>query len=102
MFYLSKLLGSPVKDVENKSAGTLHDLVVSTRQAYPRVTAVGIRRRGKVLYAPWDAVSSFEESGLLLRIPGSELAERDLGPAPVRAGPARPRPQLGLGALRLE
>ena len=49
MFYLSKLLGSPVKDVENKSAGTLHDLVVSTRQAYPRVTAVGVRRRGKVL-----------------------------------------------------
>ena len=49
MFYLSKLLGSPVKDVENKSAGTLDDLVVSTRQAYPRVTAVGVKRRGKVL-----------------------------------------------------
>ena len=43
MFYLSKLLGSPVKDVENKSAGTLHDLVVNTRQAYPRVTAVGVQ-----------------------------------------------------------
>ena len=80
MFYLSKLLGSPVKDVENKSAGTLHDLVVNTTQAYPRVTAVGVRRRGKVLYAPWDAVSSFEESGLLLRIPAAELAERELGP----------------------
>ncbi len=78
MFYLSKLLGSPVKDVENKSAGTLHDLVVSTRQAYPRVTAVGIKWRGKVVYAPWDAVSSFEESGLMLRIPGSGLAEREL------------------------
>ncbi len=78
MFYLSKLLGSSVKDVENKSAGTLHDLVVSTRQAYPRVTAVGVRRRGKVLYAPWDAVSSFEESGLLLRVPAGELAEREL------------------------
>ena len=78
MFYLSKLLGSPVKDVENKSAGTLHDLVVSTRQAYPRVTAVGVKWRGKVVYAPWDAVSSFEESGLLLRSHGSELAERGL------------------------
>ena len=80
MFYLSKLLGSPVKDVENKSVGTLHDLVVNTTQAYPRVTAVGVRRRGKVLFAAWDAVSSFEESGLLLRILGSELAERGLGP----------------------
>lgn len=80
MFYLSKLLGSPVKDVANKSAGTLHDLVVSTRQAYPRVTAVGVRRRGRTLYAPWDAVSSFEESGLLLRIPAAELGERELQP----------------------
>jgi CBS domain-containing protein/sporulation protein YlmC with PRC-barrel domain len=80
VFYLSKLLGSPVKDVENKSAGTLHDLVVNTTQAYPRVTAVGVRRRGKTLYASWDAVSSFEESGLLLRIPAAELAERELEP----------------------
>jgi magnesium transporter len=80
VFYLSKLLGSPVKDVENKSAGTLHDLVVSIKQAYPRVSAVGVRRRGKVLYAPWDAVSSFEESGLLLRVPAAALAERELEP----------------------
>ena len=34
--------------------------------------------RQDALYAPWDAVSSFEESGLLLRIPASELAEREL------------------------
>jgi len=80
VFYLSKLLGSPVKDVENKSAGTLHDLVVSTVQAYPRVTAVGVRRRGKTLYGPWDTVTSFEESGLMLRIPADELAERELEP----------------------
>ena len=80
MFYLSKLLGSPVKDVENKSAGTLYDLVVSTRQAYPRVTAVGVRRRGRTLYAAWDAVSSFEESGLMLRIAAADLAERELEP----------------------
>ena len=80
MFYLSRLLGSPVKDVRNKSAGTLHDLVVNTTQAYPRVTAVGVRRRGRTLYAPWDAVSSFEESGLMLRIPAAELGERALQP----------------------
>jgi magnesium transporter len=80
VFYLSKLLGSPVKDVQNKSAGTLQDLVVSTSQAYPRVTAVGVRRRGKTLFAAWDAVTSFEESGLLLRIPTADLAERELQP----------------------
>jgi CBS domain-containing protein len=80
VFYLSKLLGSPVKDVENKSAGTLHDLVVTTRQAYPVVTAVGVKRRGKVLYTPWDAVTSFEESGTLLHVPAADLAERELAP----------------------
>ena len=80
MFYLSKLLGSPVRDVENKPAGTLHDLVVSTRKAYPIVTAVGVRRRGKTHYAPWDAVTSFEESGLLLHVAAAELAERELEP----------------------
>ena len=78
MFYLSKLLGSPVRDVENKPAGTLDDLVVTTRQAYPVVTAVGVKRRGRVLYAPWDAVTSFEESGTLLHVAASELVEREL------------------------
>ena len=78
MFYLSKLLGSPVKDVENKPAGTLHDLVVTTRQAYPVVTAVGVKRRGRVLYATWDAVTSFEESETLLHVVGQALVEREL------------------------
>jgi CBS domain-containing protein len=77
MFYLSKLLGSPVRDVEDKAAGTLHDLVVSSRQAYPRVTALAMRRRGRVLYAPWETVTSFEESGILLRIPAAQLGERE-------------------------
>ena len=80
MFYLSKLLGSPVRDIENKPAGTLHDLVVSTRQAYPVVTALGVKRRGKVLHTPWDAVTSFEESGTILHVSASELAERELEP----------------------
>ena len=79
MFYLSKLLGCPVRDVADKSAGTLQDLVVSTTgQAYPRITAIGVRRRGKTLYAAWDAVTSFEESAILLRVPASGLGEREL------------------------
>jgi magnesium transporter len=80
MFYLSKLLGSPVRDVEDKAAGTLYDLVVSSRQAYPTVTALAIRRRGRVVHAPWDAVTSFEESGSLLRIPATAISEREREP----------------------
>ncbi len=80
MFFLSKLLGSPVRDAEDKPAGSLHDLVVSCRQPYPRVTALAVRRRGRTVYAQWPAVSSIEESGTILRIRASELIGRDLEP----------------------
>jgi magnesium transporter len=78
MFFISKLLGSSVKDVEDKAAGSLHDIVVSTRPAYPRVTALAIKRRGKLVFAPWDAVASFEESGTLLRLTAADLEPREL------------------------
>jgi magnesium transporter len=78
VFYLSKLLGSPVRDVADKAAGALHDLVVSSRQPYPQVTALAVRRRGKMVYAAWDAVTSFEESGTLLHIPRADMGEREL------------------------
>jgi magnesium transporter len=79
VFFLSKLLGSPVRDVEDTPAGTVHDLVVTTAgHAYPRVTAVGIRRRGKTLYAAWTDVTSFEESGTMLRVPRDQLGARKL------------------------
>jgi magnesium transporter len=80
MFFLSKLLGSPVRDVDDKAAGTLHDLVVSSRSAYPQVTALAVRRRGKTVYAPWATVASFEESGSLVRLHAAELADRELQP----------------------
>lgn len=78
MFYLSKLLGSPVRDVDGKPAGAVHDLVVSSSQTYPRVTAVAVRRRGKTYLAAWRAIASFEESGIMLRIPTAEMKEREL------------------------
>lgn len=80
MFFLSKLLGSPVRDAEDKPAGSLHDLVVSCKQPYPRITALAVRRRGRTVYAPWAAVSSLEESGTILRIRAGELSEREVEP----------------------
>jgi magnesium transporter len=79
VFYLSKLLGSPVRDAADKPAGAVHDLVVSSGgQPYPQITAIAVRRRGKVVYAPWDMVTSFEESGTILRVLGPDLGEREL------------------------
>jgi magnesium transporter len=78
MFFLSKLLGQPVRDAQDKLAGTLLDLVVSSRQTYPRVTALALKRRGKRVLAPWDTVTSFEESRSILRAVGAELEDRAL------------------------
>jgi magnesium transporter len=81
VFYLSKLLGSPIRDSADKPAGAIHDLVVSSLPAaYPQITAIAVKRRGKVVYAPWDAVTSFEESGAMLRIPAAEMGEHELQP----------------------
>ncbi len=80
MFFLSKLLGSSVRDSSDKPCGTLHDLVVSSTPTYPVVTALAVKRRGRVLYAAWNQVASFEESGTLLRVPAAELAEREPRP----------------------
>ncbi|MEE4274459.1 MAG: CBS domain-containing protein [Thermoleophilia bacterium] len=79
MFFLSKLLGSPVRDRDAKPAGTLQDLVVTSRPNYPRVTALLVKRRGRLVVAEWSAVESFEETMTMLKVSGSELDERELG-----------------------
>jgi len=80
VFFLSKLLGSPVRDVGDKSAGALHDLIVSSAEAYPRVSALAVKRRGHIVYAEWDQVTSFEESGIILRLAAADMGERELLP----------------------
>ncbi len=88
MFYLSKLLGDTVRDAEGKLAGTLQDVVVSTRQKYPRVTTLVLKRGNRRLAAPWDTVASLEESGVLLRVAAGALADHT--PQATRALPLRP------------
>ena len=61
-----------MRDAEGKPAGTLQDVVVSTRQKYPRVTALVVKRGNRRAGAPWDAVASLEESGVLLRVAGAD------------------------------
>jgi magnesium transporter len=80
MFYLSKLLGHTVRDAEGRPAGTLQDVAASTRQKYPRVTTLVLKRGNRRVAAPWDAVASLEESGVLLRVAGATLAEFEAQP----------------------
>ncbi len=75
MFYLSKVLGHTVRDAEGKPAGTLQDVAVSTRQKYPRVVGLVLKRGNRRLAAVWDDVASLEESGVMLRVTASSLPE---------------------------
>jgi magnesium transporter len=75
MFFLSKLLGHTVRDVEGKAVGPLQDIAVTLRQKYPRVATLVVKRGNRRLAAPWSVVASFEESGVLLRVPVAELSE---------------------------
>ncbi|MGO8684313.1 MAG: magnesium transporter MgtE N-terminal domain-containing protein [Thermoleophilia bacterium] len=78
MFFLSKLLGEPLRDAAGKPVGSLLDLVVSPKQTYPRVTALAVKRRGHRVIVAWANVASFEESGSLLTVGAPELADRPL------------------------
>ena len=78
MFYLSKLIGQTVRDVEGRPAGTLQDVVVSLKLKYPRVTALVIKRGNRRLAAPWSSVSSLEETGSMISVATAALVEREL------------------------
>jgi magnesium transporter len=80
VFFLSKLLGQRIRNALGKNVGTLLDLVVSSRQTYPRVVALAVKSRGRRVIVPWADVASIEESGCLLRSSAGPLADRELVP----------------------
>jgi magnesium transporter len=80
MFFLSRLLGQPVRDAQNKAVGTLADFVVVRAQTYPRVTALAVKRRNRRLLVPWAQVASIEESGCILAVPAADIAAREQEP----------------------
>lgn len=78
MVFLSKLLGQPVRDVQNKAAGTLDDIIVRRATTYPQVTGLLLKRRSLRVVAEWQAVASIEESGCILGVPASVPKQRQL------------------------
>lgn len=77
MFFLSRLLGQPVRDAQNQPTATLQDLVVLRSAPYPRVTALVLKRRGRRLLADWREVASIEESGCILAVAAADLHDRE-------------------------
>ncbi len=80
MFFVSRLLGQPVRDAQNKPVGSLADFVVDCRQTYPRVTALVLKRRSRRVLVSWRQVASIEESGCILAVSGQQLADREPKP----------------------
>jgi CBS domain-containing protein/sporulation protein YlmC with PRC-barrel domain len=77
MFFVSRLVGQPVRDAQNKPVGTLADFVVLRGQTYPRVTALALKRRNRRILLPWTQVASIEESGCILAVSGADIAARE-------------------------
>ncbi|HZZ83730.1 MAG TPA: CBS domain-containing protein [Anaeromyxobacteraceae bacterium] len=54
--YLSELLGARVLDAGGQPLGRVSDAVVTTRETYPLVEAIVVRRGRQRLQLPWEAV----------------------------------------------
>ena len=75
MIFLSDFLRADVVDVDQRTVGSVRDVLVRMGEPYPLVTAVAIRGRSKELPATidWGAVRAGESGELSLNVPTSAL-----------------------------
>ncbi|MBJ7609040.1 MAG: magnesium transporter MgtE, partial [Candidatus Dormibacteraeota bacterium] len=75
MIFLSDFLRADVVDVDQRTVGTVRDVIVRMGEPYPVVTAFAIRGRAKELPAviDWGAVRAGESGELSLNVPTSRL-----------------------------
>ncbi len=75
MIFVSDFLRADVVDVDQRTVGSVRDLIVHMEEPYPSVTAVAIRGRSKELPATidWGAVRAGEGGELSLNVPTSAL-----------------------------
>ncbi|HWF56921.1 MAG TPA: CBS domain-containing protein [Candidatus Dormibacteraeota bacterium] len=75
MIFLSDFLRADVVDIDQRTVGSVRDVIVRMDEPYPVVTAVAIRGRTKELPAAidWGAVRAGEGGELSLNVPTSGL-----------------------------
>ncbi|MEO8897803.1 MAG: CBS domain-containing protein [Candidatus Dormibacter sp.] len=75
MIFLSDFLRADVVDVDQRTVGSVRDVIVRMDEPYPVVTGVAIRGRNKDLPAviDWGAVRAGEGGELSLNVPVSKL-----------------------------
>ena len=67
MFFLSQLIGRPVRDRNGEAFGKVRDLIVALGERYPPVTGLVLRvAGGREIFVPWTDVEEIDTSGARL------------------------------------
>ena len=67
MFFLSQLIGRPVRDRNGEIFGKVRDLIVALGERYPPVTGLVLRvAGGREIFVPWTDVEEIDTSGARL------------------------------------
>ncbi len=67
MFFLSQLIGRPVRDRNGEAFGKVRDLIVALGEHYPPVTGLVLRvAGGREIFLPWTDVEEIDTSGARL------------------------------------
>jgi magnesium transporter len=65
-FYLSQVVGRPVRDPQGESIGKVADLIVAIGDRYPPVTGLVVVTDRRRIFLPWSDVASFDINGATL------------------------------------
>ncbi|HTS15175.1 MAG TPA: CBS domain-containing protein [Candidatus Sulfotelmatobacter sp.] len=65
-FYLSQVVGRPVRDPQGESIGKVADLIVAIGDRYPPVTGLVVATDRRRIFLPWSDVAAFDVGGATL------------------------------------
>lgn len=85
MFFLSQLVGRPVRDRDGDVFGKLRDLIVALGERYPPVTGLVVRvSNGRDIFLPWTDVEEIDTGGARLRTTRIDIATFQQRPHEIR------------------
>ncbi|MCL5960130.1 MAG: CBS domain-containing protein [Chloroflexi bacterium] len=86
MPFFSKLQGRTVRDSQGHPIGKLKDILVSTGEPFPVITALAVADRGRSVLVPWSQVASLDNESPLLRVSEDQLQTYQPGPHEISLG----------------
>ncbi len=74
-FYLSQVVGRPVRDPQGEPIGKVADLIVAIGDRYPPVTGLVVATDRRRIFLPWSDVAAFDLSGATLNTQVIDIAK---------------------------